>query len=71
MPGELREAGCAVLLELGPGIDLTRMARDRLPGVVIRSIAKLRSLDCAVAWVTRPLRVEVMAALQTTGARRL
>ena len=29
----LREAGCTVLLELGPGADLARMARERLPGV--------------------------------------
>ena len=51
----LREAGCTVLLELGPGADLARMARDQLPDIPARSIAEFRSLDGAVAWVTRHL----------------
>ena len=51
----LREGGCTVLLELGPGADLARMARDRLPDIPARSIAEFRSLDGAVAWVTRHL----------------
>ena len=51
----LREAGCTVLLELGPGADLARMARDRLPGIPARSIAEFRSLEGAVAWTHRHL----------------
>jgi len=51
----LREAGCTVLLELGPGADLARIARDQLPDIPARSIAEFRSLHGAVAWVTRHL----------------
>ena len=51
----LREAGCTVLLELGPGADLARMARDQLPGIAARSVAEFRSLEGAVAWATRHL----------------
>jgi len=51
----LREAGCTVLLELGPGADLARMARDRLPDIPARSIAEFRTLKGAVAWVMRHL----------------
>lgn len=51
----LREAGCTVLLELGPGADLARMARDRWPGIPARSIAEFRSLEGAVAWTHRHL----------------
>jgi len=51
----LREAGCTVLLELGPGADLARMARDRLPGIPARSIAEFRTLKGAAAWVMRHL----------------
>jgi len=53
--GGMREARCTVLLELGPGADLARMARDQLPDIPARSIAEFRSLDGAVAWVTRHL----------------
>jgi [acyl-carrier-protein] S-malonyltransferase len=51
----LVEMGCKVLLELGPGAGLSRMARDRAPGVAARSIADFHSLDGVVAWVTRQL----------------
>jgi [acyl-carrier-protein] S-malonyltransferase len=51
----LREAGCTVLLELGPGADLARMARERLPGIEARSVTEFRSLLGSVAWVTRHL----------------
>jgi [acyl-carrier-protein] S-malonyltransferase len=44
-----------VLLELGPGADLARMARDRLPDISARSIAEFRTLKGAVAWVMRHL----------------
>jgi [acyl-carrier-protein] S-malonyltransferase len=51
----LVEMGCTVLLELGPGAGLSRMARDRAPGVAARSVADFHSLDGVVAWVTRQL----------------
>jgi [acyl-carrier-protein] S-malonyltransferase len=51
----LVEMGCTVLLELGPGAGLSRMARERAPGVAARSVADFHSLDGVVAWVTRQL----------------
>lgn len=51
----LAEQGCRVLLELGCGSDLTRMARDTLPDICARSIADFRSIDAALAWVERVL----------------
>ena len=51
----LVEMGCSVLLELGPGAGLSRMARDRAPGIAARSVADFHSLDGVVAWVTRQL----------------
>jgi [acyl-carrier-protein] S-malonyltransferase len=47
----LRERGCTVLLELGPGSTLSRMATDLLPGVEARSLADFRTLDGVVRWV--------------------
>lgn len=51
----LVEMGCTVLLELGPGAGLSRMARERAPGVAARSVADFHSPDGVVAWVTRQL----------------
>jgi [acyl-carrier-protein] S-malonyltransferase len=51
----LRERGCAVLLELGPGSGLTRMARDRMPDIPARSVAEFNSLDGVLDWVARQL----------------
>jgi [acyl-carrier-protein] S-malonyltransferase len=51
----LRERGCAVLLELGPGAGLARMARDRMPGIPARSIAEFNSLDGVLDWAGREL----------------
>lgn len=51
----LKEAGCTVLLELGPGSDLSRMARDASPRVAARSVSEFRSLDGVRTWVTREL----------------
>ena len=51
----LVEMGCTVLLELGPGAGLSRMARDRAPGIPARSVADFHSLDGVVAWVRRQL----------------
>ncbi|HMW30687.1 MAG TPA: ACP S-malonyltransferase, partial [Plasticicumulans sp.] len=47
--------GCTVLLELGPGSGLSRMARDRHPELAARSVADFRSLDGAAGWVARML----------------
>lgn len=51
----LRERGCSVLLELGPGAGLARMARDRAPEIPARSVAEFQSLDGAVDWAARQL----------------
>jgi [acyl-carrier-protein] S-malonyltransferase len=51
----LAEQGCRVLLELGCGSDLSRMASDALPGVQARSISDFRSIDAALAWAERLL----------------
>ena len=51
----LVERGCTVLLELGPGSGLSRMARDRHPELAARSVADFRSLDGAAGWVARML----------------
>jgi len=51
----LRERGCSVLLELGPGAGLARIARDRMPGIPTRSVAEFNSLDGVVDWVAREL----------------
>jgi [acyl-carrier-protein] S-malonyltransferase len=51
----LRERGCTVLLELGPGSGLARMARDRMPEIPARSVAEFNGLEGAVNWVRREL----------------
>jgi [acyl-carrier-protein] S-malonyltransferase len=51
----LRERGCTVLLELGPGAGLSRMARDRMPEIPARSVAEFNSLDGVLDWVARQL----------------
>lgn len=51
----LIERGCTVLLELGPGSGLSRMARDRHPEIAARSVADFRSLDGAAQWVGREM----------------
>jgi [acyl-carrier-protein] S-malonyltransferase len=45
------ELGCSVLLELGPGSALARMAAELLPGVAVRSVADFRGADGVVSWV--------------------
>ena len=47
----LRERGCTVLLELGPGPGLARMARDRTPEIPARSVAEFQTLDGVIEWV--------------------
>ncbi|MFV3074974.1 ACP S-malonyltransferase [Niveispirillum fermenti] len=49
----LRERGCTLLLELGPGDALSRMAQSHLPGMPVRALADFRSLRGAAAWVER------------------
>jgi [acyl-carrier-protein] S-malonyltransferase len=51
----LAEAGCTVLLELGPGADLSRMARDARPSVAARSVSDFKTLEGVCTWVTRAL----------------
>lgn len=51
----LSEAGCRVILELGPGADLARMAREHLPGCEARSVSEFHSLAGANQWVRRHL----------------
>lgn len=51
----LRERGCSVLLELGPGSGLARMARDRMPDIPARSVAEFNSLNGVLDWVAREL----------------
>jgi [acyl-carrier-protein] S-malonyltransferase len=47
----LLEARIDVALELGPGNALTRMLRERHPGIACRSVADFRSVKGIVAWV--------------------
>lgn len=50
-----QERGCRVLLELGPGDALARMARERFPHLAIRAVADFRGVDGAAAWVNKNL----------------
>jgi [acyl-carrier-protein] S-malonyltransferase len=45
------EARIDVALELGPGNALSRMLRERHPGIACRSVADFRSVKGVVAWV--------------------
>ncbi len=45
------ELGCTVLLELGPGTALARMAREALPGAAVRAVAEFRSAAGVARWV--------------------
>jgi [acyl-carrier-protein] S-malonyltransferase len=47
----IAEARIDVALELGPGNALTRMLRERHPGIACRSVADFRSVKGIVAWV--------------------
>lgn len=51
----LIERGCTVLLELGPGDALSRMAQARFPDLPARSLSEFRSVRGAVSWVERQL----------------
>jgi [acyl-carrier-protein] S-malonyltransferase len=45
------ELGCSVLVELGPGTALARMAREALPGVAVRAASEFRSAAGLARWV--------------------
>jgi [acyl-carrier-protein] S-malonyltransferase len=45
------EARIDVALELGPGNALSRMLRERHPGIACRSVADFRSVKGIVSWV--------------------
>ncbi|MGJ7915962.1 ACP S-malonyltransferase [Massilia sp. LXY-6] len=47
----IAEARIDVALELGPGNALTRMLRERHPGIACRSVADFRSVKGIVAWI--------------------
>jgi [acyl-carrier-protein] S-malonyltransferase len=47
----IAEARIDVALELGPGNALSRMLRERHPGIACRSVADFRSVNGVVAWV--------------------
>jgi [acyl-carrier-protein] S-malonyltransferase len=49
------ELGCKVMLELGPGNALARMAGELLPGAAVRSVADFRSAAGVARWVERAL----------------
>lgn len=49
----LPEMGCTLVLELGPGIALSRMARQRWPEIPARSVEEFHSLAGVVEWVGR------------------
>jgi [acyl-carrier-protein] S-malonyltransferase len=52
---EITECGGQILLELGPGRALTRLADHDDPRPVARSTADFRSLDAAAEWLMRQL----------------
>jgi len=54
--GMLRELGCTVLLELGPGTTLSRMVREAFPDMPVRSLADFRSLPAVSTWVHKAMR---------------
>jgi [acyl-carrier-protein] S-malonyltransferase len=44
------ELGCTVLLELGPGAALARIAAEVVPGVEARSVADFRTVTGVARW---------------------
>jgi [acyl-carrier-protein] S-malonyltransferase len=53
--GVAAEMGCTVLLELGPGSALSKMAAETLPEVRARSVEEFRSLEGVARWVASAL----------------
>ena len=52
---QLVESGVGIVLELGPGHALARMAAESMPDVAARSVSDFRSLDGVAQWLTRQL----------------
>ncbi len=52
---QMAESGALVLLELGPGNALTRIAAEAEQPFVARSVSDFRSLDRVAAWLLRQL----------------
>lgn len=50
------EMGTTVYFELGPGNTLTRMVRERFPGVQARSLSEFQTFDGALNWLTEHIR---------------
>ena len=78
----LRERGCSVLLELGPGAGLARMARDRAPEIPARSVAEFNSLERRprLGWartrlilrnMARPFSISALTGARIRSALRL
>lgn len=53
----LAERGITVALELGPGADLSRMLHERCPQIAVRSLADFASLESALDWVQRAIKL--------------
>ncbi|MFG1372507.1 acyltransferase domain-containing protein [Xanthobacter oligotrophicus] len=51
----LDERRCTVLLELGPGSGLSRMARERLPHLQARAVCEFASISGVASWVRQHL----------------
>jgi len=49
----LHELGCRVMLELGPGRALARMARERFDDIEARAVEEFSSPEAAAQWVGR------------------
>lgn len=49
------ERGIRVALELGPGMNLTKMLQARHPQISVRSIAQFKSMAGAATWLTREI----------------
>jgi [acyl-carrier-protein] S-malonyltransferase len=49
------ELGCTVLLDLGPGTALARMAREALPGLSVRAVSEFRTPEGVGRWVAERL----------------
>ena len=49
------ERGARVMLDLGPGTALVRIARELYPDCKVRSVDEFKSLDAVVDWVKRML----------------
>jgi [acyl-carrier-protein] S-malonyltransferase len=51
----LAERGITLCLELGPGMDLSRMLRERHPHIAARSVSEFDTLGAVIAWMRQRL----------------